>query len=191
MGFTFTPTAIPDVVIVTPTVFGDDRGFFMETYKKEEFHEAGITAEFVQDNHSTSKKGVLRWLHFQTQNTQAKLVRVISGSVIDVAVDLRKKSSTYGKHVAVELSAHNKQQLFVPQGCAHGFLTLEDDTEFVYKCDNNYSPTFDNGIHYNDPTIGIDWHTIQRTHDIVELFLSEKDQKLPSFATYDCNPFFL
>ena len=139
-------TGIEGLYIIEPTVFGDNRGFFLETYNKKEFEEIGITDEFVQDNHSKSKKGVLRGLHFQTQHSQGKLVRAIKGSVYDVAVDLRKDSKTFGKWFGVELNAENKKMLYIPENFAHGFLTLEDETEFMYKCTNFYHPEYDSGI---------------------------------------------
>ncbi|MDD2870759.1 MAG: dTDP-4-dehydrorhamnose 3,5-epimerase [Candidatus Gracilibacteria bacterium] len=188
--FKFTSTKIADVIVVEPQVFGDDRGFFMETYSKKEFENAGIDVEFVQDNHSKSKKGVFRGFHFQTQNTQSKLVRVVSGSVLDFAIDLRKDSVTYGEYIVEELSASNKKQLFVPQGFAHGFLTLEDNTEFVYKCDDYYSPEFDGGIIYSDPRLNIDFEAIKKKYDISELSFSEKDKNHPSIDEFfSNNPF--
>lgn len=174
--FRFTYTKIPDVQIIEPEVFWDERGFFTETYSKKEFHKAWIDADFVQDNHSKSTKWVLRWLHFQTINSQAKLVRVVSWSVYDVVVDLRKKSSTYWKWIWEVLSAENKKQLFVPRWFAHWFLTLENNTEFVYKCDNYYNPQWDGWIFYNDTDIWIDWHQIMNRFNIQEVLLSEKDK---------------
>ena len=139
-NFTFEKTFIEGVYIITPKVFGDDRGYFMETYKKSDFAQAGIDCDFLQDNQSKSRKGVLRGLHFQKTHPQAKLVRVIKGEVYDVAVDLRKDSATYGKYVGVILSEENKKQFFVPRGFAHGFLVLSEEAEFVYKCDDLYHP---------------------------------------------------
>ena len=139
-------TGIDGLYIIEPTVFGDNRGFFLESYNKKGFKEIGITNEFVQDNHSKSKKGVLRGLHFQTKHSQGKLVRVIKGSVFDVAVDLREGSKTFGKWFGVELSAENKKMFFIPENFAHGFLTLEDETEFMYKCTDLYHPEYDSGI---------------------------------------------
>ncbi len=178
-NFTFEKTFIDGVYIITPKVFGDERGYFMETYKESDFKEAGITCHFLQDNQSKSRKGVLRGLHFQKQYPQAKLVRVISGEVYDVAVDLRKSSPTYGKYIGVTLSAENKKQFFVPQGFAHGFLVLSDEAEFVYKCDNLYHPEDEGGLMYNDKTIGIDW---PKGYDII---LSEKDKHFPDFENLD------
>lgn len=177
-------TAIPDLVLIEPTVFGDERGFFMETYHKQEFFENGLTMEFVQDNHSKSKKGVLRGLHFQTQHTQGKLVRVIRGSVWDVAVDLRKNSPTFGCWEGVLLSAENKKMFYVPEGFAHGFLTLEDETEFVYKCTDYYHPEYEAGIRYDDPEIGIAWPLAEYGIRPEGLLLSEKDSKLPTLREY-------
>lgn len=153
----FTETKIKDVYIIEPQVFGDNRGYFMETYSKKEFENAGLNYDFVQDNQSKSTKGVLRGLHFQINNQQAKLVRVIKGAVFDVAVDLRKDSPTYGEYVGVELSAENNKQLLVPRGFAHGFLVTTEEAEFVYKCDNFYTPGDEGGLMYNDETINIKW----------------------------------
>lgn len=171
----FTKTEIEGVYIIEPKVFGDDRGYFMETYSETDFKNAGLNYVFVQDNQSKSKKGVLRGLHFQTKHPQAKLVRVIKGEVFDVAVDLRKNSPTYGKWVGVLLSAENKKQLLIPRGFAHGFLVVSDEAEFVYKCDEFYHPEDDGGIIYNDPTINIKWPHIDS-----EIILSDKDKKHPT-----------
>ncbi len=188
--FKFVKTDIPEVILIEPQVFWDDRWFFMETYSRREFIENWIDCSFVQDNHSKSKKGVFRGFHFQTKNTQAKLVRVVSWAVLDFAIDLRKTSNTYWKFVVEELSARNKRQLFVPQWFAHWFLTLEDDTEFVYKCDNYYSPEFDGGIMYSDPSLSIDFEEIKEKYKIEELSFSEKDQKHPTIEEfYSDNPF--
>ena len=188
--FNFIKTEIPDVIIVEPQVFWDERGFFMETYSKKEFVKAWIDTEFVQDNHSKSKKWVFRWFHFQTKNTQAKLVRVVSWAVLDFAIDLRKKSKTYWKYVAVELSAENKKQLFVPKWFAHWFLTLEDNTEFVYKCDDYYKPEYDWWIIYNDNDLNIDFEYIKKKYNINELVFSEKDKQHPTLKEfYKNNPF--
>ena len=173
---TFTRTAIPDVVIIEPKVHGDSRGYFVETFvsnKLEEF--LGYKINFCQDNESKSSKGVLRGLHYQLpSHAQTKLVRVISGRVLDVAVDIRKNSPTFGKYVAVELSGENKKQLLIPRGFAHGFVVLEDDTVFAYKVDNYYSPECDRGIAFDDKNLNIDWIL---NHD--ELNLSAKDTKQP------------
>lgn len=170
----FTQTELEGVYIVEPAVFGDHRGFFMESWSKRAFEEAGLFYEFVQDNHSSSiGKGTLRGIHFQRgDKAQAKLVRCVRGAVLDVAVDLRPSSSTYKKWVAVELSAANRRQLLIPRGFGHGFLTLTDDVEFLYKADNPYAPEADGGIHWNDPGIGVDW-------GITAPILSEKDSRSP------------
>jgi len=171
-NFTFLPTQIPGVTIIEPKVYGDTRGYFMETYSEREFHAAGITCSFVQDNQSKSRMGVLRGLHFQRKYAQAKLVRVISGEVFDVAVDLNAGSETFGKWVGVVLSAENRRGFFVPKGFAHGFLTLSETAEFTYKCDEFYHPEDEGGIYWNDPTIAIDW-----PHLPVPYILSEKDRQ--------------
>lgn len=170
-------TGIKDLIVIEPTVFGDNRGFFMESYSKKDFSQIGLDVEFVQDNHSKSKKGVLRGLHFQTQYVQGKLVRVTAGSVLDVAVDLRKDSSTFGKHFLVELTAENKKMFYIPPGFAHGFLTLEDNTEFQYKCTDYYAPEFDSGVLWNDSDIDIDWNFEKYGLSINEILLSDKDKK--------------
>ena len=170
-------TGIKDLIVIEPTVFGDNRGFFMESYSKKDFSEIGMDVEFVQDNHSKSKKGVLRGLHFQTQHVQGKLVRVTAGSVLDVAVDLRKDSPTFGKHYLVELTADNKKMFYIPPGFAHGFLTLEDNTEFQYKCTDYYAPEFDSGVLWNDSDIGIDWNFEKYGLSAEAILLSDKDKK--------------
>ena len=170
-------TGIKDLIVIEPTVFGDNRGFFMESYSKKDFFEIGMVVEFVQDNHSKSKKGVLRGLHFQTQHVQGKLVRVTAGAVLDVAVDLRKDSPTFGKHYLVELSANNKKMFYIPPGFAHGFLTLEDNTEFQYKCTDYYAPEFDSGVLWNDSNIGIDWNFEKYGLSAEEILLSDKDKQ--------------
>ncbi len=188
--FKFSPTDILDVIVVEPDVFGDDRGFFMETYSEKFFKQNGISSDFVQDNHSKSKKWVFRGFHFQTQKTQGKLVRVTAGAVLDFAIDLRKSSPTYGKYIVEELSAKNKKQLYIPRGFGHGFLTLEDDTEFVYKCDDYYAPEYDGGILYSDPDINIDFEAIKEKYDISEISLSENDRNRVTLREfYDDNPF--
>ncbi len=164
---------IEGLKVITPAVFGDERGYFMETYHKEAYREAGIGAEFVQDNQSASKKGVLRGLHFQIRYPQAKLVRVISGEVFDVAVDLRKGSPTYGQWHGEILSAENKKQFYIPEQFAHGFLVLSDLAEFTYKCTDFYHPNDEGGILWNDPEIGIEWPVPEG----MELIFSEKDRK--------------
>lgn len=177
-NFTFTETAIQDVVIVDVKSYGDERGYFMETYKKTDFLAGGITADFVQDNQSFSVKGVLRGLHFQIEHPQAKLVRVISGEVFDVAVDLREGSPTFGKWEGVVLSAENMRQFFIPRGFAHGFLVLSNSAEFCYKCDDIYCPGDEGGLMWNDPEIGIAWPPLQgdEKFDCSKLILSEKDK---------------
>ena len=173
---TFTRTAIPDVVIIEPKVHGDSRGYFVETFRQDKLEEfLGYQINFCQDNESKSSKGVLRGLHYQLPpHAQTKLVRVIHGRVLDVAVDIRKNSPTFGQHVAVELSGENKKQLLIPRGFAHGFVVLEDDTIFAYKVDNYYSPECDRGIAFDDKNLNIDWIL---NHD--ELNLSAKDIKQP------------
>lgn len=179
----FRKTNLKDAYLITPPVFRDPRGFFLESYSKQKFQEQGIEIDFVQDNHSLStEKGVLRGLHFQRPPfAQAKLVRVTRGKVFDVIVDLRKNSKTYGEWQSFELSAENFQMLFVPRGFAHSFLTLEDNTEFQYKCDEFYHPEADSGIIWNDPTLKIDW-------PVENPVLSEKDQKLGTFKDFE-SPF--
>ncbi len=171
----FKKTAIDGVYLITPRVFTDERGFFLERYNKQLFAENGIDVDFVQDNHSQSQKNVLRGLHFQSPpKAQDKLVWVTRGSVYDVVVDIRKDSSTYGTWVGYELSEENKQMLFVPKGCAHGFVTLSDRADLQYKVSDTYSPEHDGGIIWNDPTLAIDWH-------VAKPLLSEKDAALPTF----------
>ena len=152
-------TRIPDVKIIEPSIFGDERGFFMETWNQKKFEElvAGKPTQFVQDNHSKSKKGILRGLHYQTENTQGKLVRVVSGEVFDVAVDIRKGSPNFGEWVGIYLSAENKRQLWLPEGFAHGFYVTSDEAEFVYKCTDYYNPEAEVTIMWNDPTLNIMW----------------------------------
>lgn len=151
------PAEIPDVLILEPKVFGDERGFFYESYNRRTMIEAGITDDFVQDNHSRSARGVLRGLHYQIQNTQGKLVRVISGSVYDVAVDLRKSSPTFGQWVGMELSAENKRMAWIPKGFAHGFVVTSDAAEFLYKTTDYWAPQFERSLLWNDPALGITW----------------------------------
>lgn len=174
-NFSFETTKIKDVYIITPKSFGDERGYFMETYSAKDFKAAGLDYDFVQDNQSSSKKGVLRGLHFQKTHPQAKLVRVLKGEVFDVAVDLRENSPTYGQWVGARLSAENKKQLMIPRGFAHGFLVLSDSAEFAYKCDELYHPEDEGGLLYNDEDIEIEWPEVD-----VEYILSDKDQKHPS-----------
>ena len=182
--FTRIETGIEGLCILEPTVFGDDRGFFFESYSKKDFEEVGIPFEFIQDNHSKSKKGVLRGMHFQYENTQDKLVRVVAGSVYDVVVDLRKNSPTFGKWYGVILSAQNKRQFFVPKGFAHGFLTLEDNTEFLYKCTDYYAPQYDSGILWNDKDVAVDWRLDEFGISEEELTLSDKDRKQQILKEY-------
>jgi dTDP-4-dehydrorhamnose 3,5-epimerase len=172
-------TAIPAVKIVTPKRFGDHRGFFSEVYSRKAWRDAGLDYDFVQDNHSySSELGVIRGLHFQTAPfAQAKLVRVARGRILDVAVDLRRGSPTYGRHVAVELSAANGRQLLVPVGFAHGFCTLEPDCEVLYKVTNVYSPAHDRGLAFDDPALGVEWGV-----DLSRAVLSDKDRKHPRLA---------
>ena len=171
-------TEIEGVLILEPKVFGDARGYFFESWNQEVYEKNGIKANFVQDNESKARFGVLRGLHFQAPPyTQAKLVRVIQGGVLDVAVDIRRGSPTFGKHVAVELSGENKRQLFVPRGFAHGFAVLTDEVLFAYKCDNRYMPSHERGIAWNDPALGINWRV-----DAESFILSEKDAKNPFLA---------
>ena len=169
-NFTFTETKIKDVYIIDVKTYGDNRGYFMETYKESEFVNAGLHYHFVQDNQSASRKGVLRGLHFQLNYPQAKLVRVLKGEVFDVAVDLRRESETYGQWVGVLLSGENKRQFLIPRGFAHGFVVVSDYAEFAYKCDELYHPEDEGGIPWNDPSLCIDWP------DVGEVILSEKDK---------------
>ena len=180
-NFTFTETSIEGVIIVDVKSYGDDRGYFMETYNLNDMKEAGLDLDFVQDNQSSSVKGVLRGLHFQIKHPQSKLVRVVSGEVFDVAVDLREGSPTYGKWEGTILSAQNKRQLFIPRGFAHGFLVLSNHAEFCYKCDDVYHPNDEGGIIWNDPTIGIKWPALNgdEVFDEAKIILSEKDKTHP------------
>ena len=170
-NFNFIETEISGVFVIEPKVFGDNRGYFMETYSEKAFKEAGLEYNFVQDNQSSSKKGVLRGLHFQKTFPQAKLVRVLKGEVFDVAVDLRKGSKTYGKWVGVYLSEENKKQFMIPRGFAHGFVVTSDYAEFAYKCDEFYHPEDEGGLMFDDKDIGIIWPQVG------EIILSEKDKK--------------
>ncbi len=173
MPFIFTKTEIENLIIVEPAVFIDDRGRFLESFKKPDFVENGIDADFVQDNHSVSKAGVIRGLHFQkAPAAQGKLVRVVRGKAYDVAVDLRPDSATYKKWFGIELSEHNHKMLYVPAGFAHGFAALEDDTVFLYKCTGYYSKEHDAGIRWDDPEIGVNW-------PVGDPLISEKDKELP------------
>lgn len=166
-----TPTSIPDVLVIEPVVFSDARGFFLETWNRRKFAEAGLDADFVQDNHSCSLKNTLRGLHYQLQNTQGKLVRVNLGTVFDVAVDIRRSSPTFGKWVGEVVSAENKKLFWVPPGFAHGFMVLSDVAEFQYKCTDYYNPAAERCIAFDDPDLAIDWPV----KDPTQLILSEKD----------------
>ncbi|MEI4507622.1 dTDP-4-dehydrorhamnose 3,5-epimerase [Sphingopyxis sp. CCNWLW253] len=179
----FIPTPIEGVMVIEPKVFGDDRGFFMESWNAEVFRKAGMDLSFVQDNHSRSSRGVLRGMHYQKPGPQGKLVRVTAGAVFDVAVDMRRSSPTFGKWFGVELSAANKKMLYVPEGMAHGFLCLEDGTDFLYKCTSDYAPANEHSLLWNDPAIGIEWpldgiSPTLSAKDIAGLPLSEA----PTFA---------
>ncbi len=172
-------TKIPDLLIIKPDVFEDERGYFFESYNREKFVQAGIKYKFVQDNESKSQKGVLRGLHFQNPpHAQGKLVRVMKGAVLDVAVDIRKKSPTYGKWASIELSESNKMMCWIPPGFAHGFVTLEDNTVFFYKCTNVYNKQSEGSIRWNDPDLNIDWKTKNP-------ILSEKDKIVPFFKDFE------
>ena len=173
----FVPTDLPDVIRIEPTVHGDERGFFMETWQARRFHEAGIDGEFVQDNVSHSSKGSLRGLHYQIEHSQGKLVRVVQGEVFDVAVDLRKSSPHYGQWVGEVLSAENKHQLWVPPGYGHGFLVLSDTAEFEYKCTEYYAPELERAIRWDDPDLGIEWPLLDGKQPV----LSSKDAGAPFF----------
>jgi len=177
MPFEFEKQLIEDIILITPKVFGDNRGFFMETYKKSDFEANGIIGEFNQDNQSKSTKGVLRGLHYQEEPySQTKIVRCIRGNIYDVAVDIRKNSKTFGKYVKVELSEDNKKMLYIPKGFAHGFVALSDEVEIVYKTQGEYHPLSDRGIIWNDKDIDIDWEID------FEPILSEKDKKHPKLS---------
>jgi len=173
--FNFISTPVDGVFVIEPAIFGDRRGYFMESYNRRDFLDGGIAAEFVQDNQSLSRKGTLRGMHLQDKHPQAKLVRVLSGEVYDVCVDLRKGSPTFGKWHGIYLSGENKRQFFVPRGLAHGFLVLSDTAEFAYKCDEFYHPEDEKGFAWNDPGVGIQWPL----EGIGQPLLSEKDARLP------------
>jgi len=180
----FLRTSIPDVVVVKPRVFGDERGFFLESWQEAKFAAAGIDARFVQDNHSASSRNTLRGLHYQLRQPQGKLVRVTRGAAFDVAVDIRRSSPTFGKWMGVELSAANREMLWVPQGFAHGFLALEDGTEFQYKCTDYYAPEHERAIAWNDPDLAIQWPL--RADESPTL--SAKDAAASSFRAAECFP---
>jgi len=171
-------TKLEGCIIIEPTVFKDERGYFLESYNQQSFNElTGNNVNFVQDNESVSSRGVLRGLHFQQgEHAQAKLVRVVKGKVLDIAVDIRKGSSTFGEHIAIELTGENKKQLYIPRGFAHGFVVLENHTIFSYKCDNFYNKASESGIIYNDRSLNIDWKLPEE-----QLIISEKDKHLPTF----------
>jgi len=180
----FTATSIPGIILIEPQVFGDERGFFMETYRADQFAAAGIPATFVQDNHSRSKRGTLRGLHYQIRQAQGKLVRVVLGEVLDVAVDLRRSSPTFGKWVGLQLSAENKRQIWVPPGFAHGFYVLSEWAELVYKATDYYAPEWERTLIWNDPQVGIVWPV----REGMEMILSPKDAQgklLQDVETYD------
>lgn len=180
----FTKTSIEGLVIIDPTVFGDNRGYFLESYNEKEFKEVIGNVSFVQDNESKSSKGVLRGLHFQKPPfAQAKLVRCIEGKVLDVVVDIRKNSKTYGQYFTTELSGENKKQVFIPRGFAHGFLVLSESAIFAYKVDNTYAPEHDAGIRWNDPIVNIPWGLSES-----EVLVSKKDAQLSFFTEFD-SPF--
>lgn len=181
-NFTRFDTSIKDLYVIEPTIYNDSRGFFLESYSKNHFEKIGIDVEFVQDNHSKSAKNVLRGIHIQRQYPQGKLVRVIKGSVYDVAVDLRSESETFGSWYGLRLSAENKKMFYIPPRFGHGFLTLEDNTEFLYKTTDYYHPEDEMGIHFNDCDLKIDWKC-----DLSSIIVSTKDQKLGSFREYKLN----
>lgn len=172
-------TGFAELLVIEPKVFGDERGFFLESWNQKKLNDVlGKKINFVQDNHSKSALGTLRGLHFQTKNIQSKLVRVTSGSVFDVVVDLRKEQHTFGKTFSINLTAENKKQLFIPKGFAHGFLALENETEFLYKCDDYYNPNFENSLLWNDLSLNIDWPI----KDVSKLLISNKDAQGISFS---------
>ncbi|MDO5765189.1 MAG: dTDP-4-dehydrorhamnose 3,5-epimerase [Elusimicrobiales bacterium] len=182
----FSKTPIEGLIVITPKVFADNRGYFFESYNKRAWAEAGITADFVQDNESFSSQNTLRGLHFQKPPfAQAKLVRVLEGAVWDVAVDLRKNSPTFGQWFGLELSADNKKQFFIPHGFAHGFSVLTETAKFAYKCDNFYNKESEGAVRFDDPALAVDWKI-----DLSKAVLSDKDLKNPSFAAYKENPCF-
>lgn len=184
-NFNFNKTEIDGVYIIEPKVFGDNRGYFMESYNAEHFKEAGLNMTFVQDNESKSSKGVLRGLHFQKKHSQGKLVRVTKGEVFDVAVDLRNGLETYGKYVGVILTEENKKQFYIPEGFAHGFVVLSDEAVFNYKCTDFYCPEYDGGVMWNDPDINIEWPL----DGIDNILLSEKDKCHPNLKDLDLSQY--
>ena len=178
MPFEFEKTKIEGVILIKPKVFGDERGFFLETYKKDDFEANGIKGNFVQDNHSKSKKGVIRAIHLQKgEHAQAKIVRCVKGRIWDIAVDLRKDSPTFGQYVGFELNENNKNMLYIPRGCGHGFASLEEGTEMEYKNDNLYSPENESGVVWNDHELNIPW-------PVKNPIVAEKDQKMPSLKEF-------
>jgi len=179
----FVPQDIPDVIVIKPEVFGDERGFFMETFRQSEFENFGINGQFVQDNHSASTQGILRGLHYQINKPQGKLVRVIRGKVFDVAVDLRSSSASFGKYVGAILSETNRHMMWVPPGFAHGFYVMSESAEFVYKCTDYYSPEYERSLLWNDPEIGIDWPL-----EDISPTLSLKDQQAAKLAVAEVYP---
>ncbi|MEE0027495.1 MAG: dTDP-4-dehydrorhamnose 3,5-epimerase [Atopobiaceae bacterium] len=183
-NFTFSTTSIEGVVVVDVKTYGDRRGYFMETYKRPDFAAGGIDCDFVQDNQSSSTKGVLRGLHFQIEHPQSKLVRVVRGAVFDVCVDLRPGSPTWGKWEGVVLSEENRRQFFIPRGFAHGFLVLTDEAEFCYKCDDTYHPNDEGGLMWDDPELAIEWPALEgdEVFDPSKVVLSDKDRLHPGLA---------
>lgn len=175
----FIPTTIPEVILIEPCVFGDHRGFFMETWQRTTFAENGIDYDFVQDNHSKSAQGILRGLHYQIQQSQGKLVRVVEGSVFDVAVDMRQSSNTFGQWVGYELSADNHRMMWIPPGFAHGFYVMSETAEFVYKCTDYYAPEYERSVLWNDKDLSIDWQLVDNKPPV----LSEKDAIAPIFTS--------
>ncbi|MET0497654.1 MAG: dTDP-4-dehydrorhamnose 3,5-epimerase [Steroidobacteraceae bacterium] len=180
----FLPTRIPDVVLIKPRVFGDSRGYFLETWQQARFAAAGLPLHFVQDNHSRSSKWILRGLHYQLQNTQGKLIRVTRGAVFDVAVDVRRSSSTFGQWVGVELNDENHHMLWVPPGFAHGFLTLSDEMDFLYKCTDVYAPQYERTLRWDDPRVGIEWPL----PDGISPVLAARDAAAPSIDAIESLP---
>jgi dTDP-4-dehydrorhamnose 3,5-epimerase len=174
------PTSVPDVLLIEPKVFGDARGFFMESWNRKTFAEAGIDVDFVQDNHSRSSRGVVRGLHYQIEHAQGKLVRVTEGAVFDVAVDLRRSSATFGRHVAIELSAANRRMLFIPPGFAHGFMVTSDFAEFLYKTTDYWYPQHERSLLWNDPALSIEWPSD------IQVTLAAKDATGTPFASAEC-----
>lgn len=178
----FEPTRIPEVVLIKPRVFGDARGYFLETWQEKKFAEAGIPARFVQDNHSHSSRHILRGMHYQIQQTQGKLVRVTRGAVFDVAVDVRRSSPYFGQWVGAELNDTNHHMLWIPPGFAHGFLTLSDEVDFLYKCTDLYAPQFERTLRWNDPRVGIQWPLLAGT----EPLLAKRDAEAPGLNDLEC-----